>query len=290
MTSGAPQTCYEGECVENFQFYLQHSGEHQAVIDSLQNFLPQEFQRIAKEKEKLDILGVGSGGGQLDVHMLTLLQAAAPATPLAVDIVDGSSELTDNFKDLVAKSPHLKDIPFAWHITPSEEYMKQETPKTGRKKFDFIHMIQMIYYVDNLDETIKFYHSLLKDNGMLMIIVDMDNGGWDILWKTHSEELCDDLIKEARSSGKVMASLEGLGLKYEEHLIPNRFDITPCFDPTNVNGQDLLNCLTEKDDFNQSFSPEIRAGILDVLRNKSSTVEDGKVTFNSNLSCIVVHT
>ena len=32
---------------------------------------------------------------------------------------------------------------------------------------------QMIYYVDNLTDTIKFYHSLLKDNGRLMIIVEM---------------------------------------------------------------------------------------------------------------------
>lgn len=31
---------------------------------------------------------------------------------------------------------------------------------------------QMIYYVDSLDETIKFYHSLLKNNGRLMIIVE----------------------------------------------------------------------------------------------------------------------
>lgn len=31
-------------------------------------------------------------------------------------------------------------------------------------------LCQMIYYVDNLSTTIKFYHSLLKNNGRLMII------------------------------------------------------------------------------------------------------------------------
>lgn len=30
----------------------------------------------------------------------------------------------------------------------------------------------MIYYVENLCETISFYHSLLKANGRLMIIVE----------------------------------------------------------------------------------------------------------------------
>lgn len=31
---------------------------------------------------------------------------------------------------------------------------------------------QMIYYVDALTNTIKFYHSLLKKNGTFMIIVE----------------------------------------------------------------------------------------------------------------------
>lgn len=30
----------------------------------------------------------------------------------------------------------------------------------------------MLYYVDNLAETIKFYHSLLKNNGRLIIIIE----------------------------------------------------------------------------------------------------------------------
>lgn len=30
----------------------------------------------------------------------------------------------------------------------------------------------MMYYVDNLEETVKFYHSLLKKNGRLMIIIE----------------------------------------------------------------------------------------------------------------------
>lgn len=31
----------------------------------------------------------------------------------------------------------------------------------------------MIYYVDSLNDTIKFYHSLLKNNGTLMIIIEI---------------------------------------------------------------------------------------------------------------------
>lgn len=32
--------------------------------------------------------------------------------------------------------------------------------------------LKMIYYVDDFAETVKFYHSLLKENGRLMIVLE----------------------------------------------------------------------------------------------------------------------
>ncbi|XP_069554758.1 histamine N-methyltransferase-like [Brachyistius frenatus] len=289
MAAEAKHTCYEGCSVQSFQFYLEHSGEHKAILECVHNILPGEFQRIAASKSSLDVLGVGSGGGEMDIQMLSLLQSSFPAVPITADVVEGSSQLTDNFKVLVAKTADLQKIPFSWHIMHSGDYEKQEKAKGDMKKFDFIHMIQMIYYVDNLAETAKFYQSLLKNNGRLMIIVEAANGGWDTLWKAYKKELCVHAIAEYRSSGEVVACLKSLGLKYEEHVIPNSFDITECFNPSSVIGGRLLNFMTARDHFYQSFIPEIRAGMLDLLRNKCSVEKDGKVLFNSNLSCILVH-
>ncbi|KAM6955429.1 histamine N-methyltransferase A-like [Lycodopsis pacificus] len=282
-------TCYDGTCAQSFQFYLQHSGEHKAILQSLHNILPGEFKRIGVDQSSLDVLGVGSGGGEVDVEILTLLQSTFPAVPITTDIVEGSTQLTDNFKALVAKTPNLQKIPFAWHLMSSENYETQVKAKGDMKKFDFIQMIQMLYYVDNLADTITFYQSLLKNNGRLMIIVEAANSGWDILWKTYKKELAVDAITDYRSSAEVLACLKSLGLKYEEHATPNTFDITECFNPSSQTGKSLLNFMTAKNNFDESLTPEIRAGILDLLRNKCSTEKDGRVIFNSNLTCILVH-
>ncbi|KAM3607901.1 uncharacterized protein V6R79_015940 [Siganus canaliculatus] len=289
MATEAKHSCYEGSTVQSFQFYLEHSGEHQAMLKCLNSTLPGEFKRIGADKSSLDVLGVGSGEGQIDVQMLTMLQTIFPDVPITAHIVEGSSQLSDNFKALVAKTPNLKNIPFVWHIMHSEEYEKQVKAKGDIKKFDFIHMIQMIYYVENLASTIKFYHSLLKNNGRLMIIIEAANGGWDTLWKTYKKELCVNAVTEYRSSAEVIACLKSQGLKYEEHTISSSYDITECFDPSSPTGRHHLNFFTATDDFYQSFTPEIRAGILDLLRNKCSTEKDGKVLFNNNLRCILVH-
>lgn len=45
MAAEAKQTCYEGSAVQSFQFFLQHSGEHEAVLQRLEHFLPGEFKR-----------------------------------------------------------------------------------------------------------------------------------------------------------------------------------------------------------------------------------------------------
>lgn len=289
MAGERKDTCYDGSCVQSFQFYLEKSGEHKAILQCVHDILPGEFKRIGAGKSSLDVLGVGSGGGEVDVQMLSLLQSTLPAVPITADIVEGSSKLTDNFKALVAKTTDLQKIPFAWHIMNSGDYEKQVKAKGDMKRFDFIHMIQLIYYVDNLSNTIKFFHRLLKNNGRLMIIVEAADSGWDILWKTYKKELCVDTITEYRSSKEVIACLKSLGLKYEEHSIHNTFDIAECFDPNSKTGERLLDFMTARDHFYQSFTPEIRAGMLDLLRNKCSTEKDGRVFFNSTLTCILVH-
>lgn len=40
MAAETKQTCYEGGSVQSFQFYLEHSGEHEAILKSVRAVLP----------------------------------------------------------------------------------------------------------------------------------------------------------------------------------------------------------------------------------------------------------
>ncbi|XP_051937496.1 histamine N-methyltransferase-like isoform X1 [Hippocampus zosterae] len=285
MEARTKSTIFEGSAARVFQFYLQNSDEHTAVVRFLEDHLPAEFKRMAADKNELAVLGVGSGGGEVDVQILSLLQSTFSTLPITADIVEGSVELLANFKALVRKTESLQKIPFTWHVMSSEDYIKQIN---GLKTYDFIHLIQMIYYVDDLTESIKFYHSILKKNGSLVIIIEKTGRSWDTLWRT-SEELEDNETPRYRSSEDVLASLKTLGLKYEEYSIPNTFDITECFDPNSTIGQGLLCYLTSTPDFYKSFTPQIRSDILKLIRSKCSTEKDGKILFDNCLSCVFVH-
>lgn len=118
---------------------------------------------------------------------------------------------------------------------------------------------------------------------------EIEKGGWDTLWKTYKKELCVGAIIQYRSSEDIIACTKSLGLKYEELPVPNQFDISDCFDPSSKTGECLLNFMTAKDNFYESLTPEIRSGMLDLLRHKCSVEKDGRVMFNSKLSCILIH-
>ncbi|XP_029575562.1 histamine N-methyltransferase-like isoform X3 [Salmo trutta] len=102
---------YEGHYVQGFQFYLKHSEEPKDGLVYVDKVLPGEFTRIGEGKSKMDVLGVVSGGGEMDAHIL----------PLTADIVEPSIQLTDNFKALVEKTPSLQKIPFSWHTVTCGE-------------------------------------------------------------------------------------------------------------------------------------------------------------------------
>ncbi|XP_055727946.1 histamine N-methyltransferase-like isoform X2 [Salvelinus fontinalis] len=244
---------YEGRYVQGFQFYLKHSEEHKAIREFVDKVLPGEFTRIGEGKSKMDVLGVGSGGA------------------------------------LVKKTPSLQKIPFSWHTMTCGEYEKQVKDKREIKRFDFIHMIQMLYYVDDYPGTIKFFHNLLKENSKLLIVHEAAGSGWETLWKTHRKELCTKSVSDYLSAGDIKVHLERLGLKYDEHLIPNTMDITDCFTNGDEMGELLLDFMTDQDHFHQSLTPDLRASILDLLRNRCSTEKEGRILFDCSFSCLLVY-
>ncbi|CAL8320416.1 unnamed protein product [Merluccius merluccius] len=194
--------------------------------------------------------------------------------------------LPEEFK----RTSSLQNVPFEWHTLTSAEYEKKVTMNKAIKKFDLIHMIQMLYYVDDYTATIKFFHSLLKSNGKILIVHEAANSGWDILWKSYRKTLCKDVsISDYLSAGDIKVHIDNLGLKYDEFVVPHSYDITDCFNPDSEVGELLLDYMTEQEHFHQSLTPEVRKGILDLLRNKCSTEKDGRVMFNSDLSCILVY-
>lgn len=56
MAAETKQTCYEGSSVDSFQFYLKHSGEHEAMLQSVHNILPGLMKRYKRETQEVQLV------------------------------------------------------------------------------------------------------------------------------------------------------------------------------------------------------------------------------------------
>ncbi|XP_036397321.1 histamine N-methyltransferase [Megalops cyprinoides] len=272
-----------------FQLFLERSSEHQCMLDFIHGILPDILASIGEGKSTLNVMGVGSGAGEIDLEMLNQLRLKHPGVKVDNEVVEPSTDMLYNYKMLVSKTPNLEHINFTWNKMTASEFEKHWREKNITKKMDFIHMIQMLYYVADPDATVSFFRSLLNKNGKLLIILVSGESGWGKLWRTYRAQLCFTDISQCVTTEDIKSFLDAKGIKYKNYLLPSQMDITECFTEGNEKGELLLDFLTEVLDFSKMAPPALRAGVLDLLRQPvCSTEVDGKVIFNNNLEVIVL--
>ncbi|XP_029315245.1 histamine N-methyltransferase-like [Cottoperca gobio] len=274
---------------KSFQLFLECSSEHQCMRDFIHNMLPDILASIGDGKSHLNVIGVGSGAGEIDLEMLSKLRLKHPGVTVDNEVVEPSSTQLHNYRVLVSQKPGLDYIKFNWNEMTSSEFEEHWRVNKMTKKADFIHMIQMLYYVKDPGATINFFQSLLNKNGKLLIILVSGESGWGKLWRTYRNQLCSTDISQCVTTGDIKSFLDSKGQSYQSYELPSQMDITECFTEGDEKGELLLDFLTEVLDFSKTASPELKAGVLKLLRHPDCSVEsNGKVIFNNNLGVILI--
>ncbi|XP_074550935.1 histamine N-methyltransferase-like [Halichoeres trimaculatus] len=275
---------------KSFQLFLERSSEHQCMRDFIHNILPDVLDSIGEGKSHLNVIGVGSGAGEIDLEMLSKLHQKYPGVTVDNEVVEPSSQQLHNYKVLVSETAGLEYVNFTWHKMTSSEFELYLKREKRVKKADFIHMIQMLYYVKDPEATISFFQGLLDKNGKLLIILVSGESGWGKLWRTYRNELCNTEISQCVTTGDIKSFLDSRGIRYQNYTLPSQMDITECFSEGDEKGELLLDFLTEVLDFSKTASPELKAGVMEILRHPDCSVESsGKIIFNNNLEVIVLN-
>ncbi|XP_043929604.1 histamine N-methyltransferase-like [Protopterus annectens] len=238
----------------------------------------------------VNVLGIGSGTGEMDLQMLCKIQEKHPGVHINIDIVEPSADHIALFKDHVKKSQNLENVTFNWHQMTSLEFEKQIKEKHEEKTWDFIHMIEVLYYINNFEETIQFFHQHLEENGKMLIILISGNSGWAYLRKKYETSLpINNDIMKALTTHQVKDVLEKIGLKCQHYDLPSVTDITKCFTSGSQQGELLLDFVTHASNFSKTAPPDYKAEIMQFLQQpECSTIKDNQILFNSDLGAIIV--
>ncbi|NXX91063.1 HNMT methyltransferase, partial [Centropus bengalensis] len=275
--------------LQSFRLFLKNSTEHQCMQEFVERQLPALIASIGNGKPAINILSVGGGAGEIDLLILSKVQAKYPGITINNDVIEPSADQILKYKDRVAKTSNLEKVKFTWHEETAYEYESRMTAEKKSKKWDFIHMIQMLYYVKDVPATIQYFHSLLDAQAKLLIILVSGMSGWETLWKKYGSSFPLDDLCSYISSTNLKRILDAAGLKYQLYELPSYMDITSCFIEGNKDGELLLDFLTETREFSKTAPPELKRQVMEELRKpECSEKRDGKVLFNNNLSVIVI--
>uniref|UniRef100_UPI00398EB50E histamine N-methyltransferase-like n=1 Tax=Pristiophorus japonicus TaxID=55135 RepID=UPI00398EB50E len=271
--------------LKTFNLFLDCSTEHMCMQKFIDEKLPDVVASIGKEgSSSLNILGVGSGSGKIDFEILGKIQSKHPGLLIDNEVVEPNPEQISSYKALVKEKSQSLNISFTWNQMTSKEYEKKAKERNEIKKFDFIHMIQMLYFVESVHDSIKYFHSLLEPNGKLLIIIVSDYSGLHALWKTFGSRFTDNcLFLDVRKI------LDDVRMKYKIYELSSDLDITECFIEGNENGELLLDFLTQIINFRKTAPADLKAEVLQYLRQpQCSREENGTIMFNNNMQVIVV--
>ncbi|NWR70897.1 HNMTL methyltransferase, partial [Centropus unirufus] len=278
------------EYVEAFKSFLDHSTEHQCMDEFNKEEMPNIMARSTvlhvNGSFPLAVLFTGLGA---DLKMIRILQAAHPGVFIDNEIVEPNPQHVAAYKELINQAPDLQNVSFIWHQLTSSEYEQQVKEEGTHKKFDFIHMIQMLYRVEDIPNTIKFFHSRLDHHGKLLIIILSDSSGWASLWKKYRHCLPSTDSGHYITSNGIMDILKRLGFQYRVFEFPSGWDITECFIEGDPVGGLMMDFLTGTKNFLGMAPLGLRQGLQEALcQPECSSKKDGRIIFSNNLSMIVV--
>ncbi|NWI92517.1 HNMTL methyltransferase, partial [Pitta sordida] len=280
------------EYVEAFKSFLDHSTEHQCMDQFNKEQMPNIMAGHGlwfHRAPRISLVDEYINGSEQDLKMIRILQAVHPGVLIGNEIVEPNPQHVAAYKELVNQAPDLQNVSFIWHQLTSSEYQEQVKAKGTQKKFDFIHMIQMLYRVEDIPNTIKFFHSCLNLHGKLLIIILSDSSGWASLWKKYRDCLPSTDRGHYVTSSGITDVLKRLGVEYRVYEFPSGWDITECFIEGDAVGGLMMDFLTGTKNFLGTAPAALRRRLQEALcQPECSSTKDGRIIFSNNLSMIVV--
>nr|XP_006813505.1 PREDICTED: histamine N-methyltransferase-like [Saccoglossus kowalevskii] len=230
------------------------------------------------------VLSIGGGSGEVDRMMLQQLQGMF--SNIKYSVVEPSLQEIEKFRNLVEGDTHLLKTAFDWHMKTFDEFI--ECMKVSpRDSFNFIHIIEAIYYMP-YDGAIQEMYNILALGGILLIIVTADGSGYHNLWKRHRSILQDDRMNFI-TSADVKKELRMKNIPFMSIRDESRVDISEVFVDNSDVGDRILDFLTHICNFRQTVPKNIRDDLIQLLKSEQCCETlDGRKMFNNSSDAIIV--
>ncbi|XP_072014008.1 histamine N-methyltransferase-like isoform X3 [Amphiura filiformis] len=240
------------------------------------------------EEQPLRTLGVGSGSGELESHILKQLLQKFPR--IDNHVVEPSAELSGKYKEYVsANTADLKGIDYHWEQLLLEEYQQKREKDGDTSKFHFISAVHSLYYFNDLGKWLDYLYGLLDEGGLLVVMLTSDNSSLARTWKAFPDLGHSDKFPfSGATSAHISSHFDKHGIPYQDINLDVPYDMTKVFatEPSEESYL-LVDFVTHTINFRQNASPELNAKMMAFLR--SDFKQDGdRFFYNGDWGVTVV--
>ncbi|XP_070546776.1 histamine N-methyltransferase-like [Ptychodera flava] len=273
--------------LEVLREFIQQSDERQVIINWLKNALTQ-FVEAARKHEEVRVLGIGSGSGEVD--RCVLHQLVSKYSRVYNRVIEPDKMQINSYRKLIRSDSELASVEFDFRQQTSDQYLESSCNNKSSSRFDIIHMIQVLYYVDDIENTIlQLYDTHLNENGVMIIIHVSGSRAWYRFNKRYENTL--PVFRHDNSTGlDIEAVLEKHHIKYQRTILPSYLIIDECFNKDSQVGRLVFDYITETNHTVDTAPNDLLQDLMQYLKSPDcSYLREDRRVFENDLDVFWIH-
>ena len=251
-----------------------------------------------QQRSSFNILSVGGGTGEMDMKIMKIIEKELQKSDQGrhMKIFNRAIEPNEYSCGLYKAAIENLQSPLNSECTEFEicqqtfqEYKESQQRQEDTVKFDMVHFIHSIYYVDIKEALMHCFEKELSERGVLVCLI----AGHDLIyWVTlrqnsqwHGREKDSEKYETAE---EIINIAKSNGWKYEIYSQEYAIDVTDVFDEKSNEGNLLLDFLTHTVNFRETADQQLVEETLALIK-EVTTVKDGKRFGDKKESLIIIY-
>nr|XP_054760560.1 histamine N-methyltransferase-like [Lytechinus pictus] len=244
------------------------------VAQHFDNIVLKKMTDVFQAEDQFNLLGVGVGEGHCEFHFLKRLGSHFRSIKNVA--VEPNESLFKVFKAETQSwsSDTESNCESHYFVGPLTQFF-DESPLVDRK-YNLISAVHSLYYTGDLEATFIRLMSMLKDDGVMVIVL----AGPNLIYRTHHRNPwlpAFDRYSATPESLKVVQLAEREGYKVTEFELNTKWDVTALFEEKSELGDKLVDFLTMTAYFRKTAPAGKLEEFMRLWRESCSEGENGRL-------------
>ena len=242
-----------------------------------------------QQRSSFNILSVGGGTGEMDMEIMKITAKELQKSDQGRHMKIFNRAIEPNEYSCSLYKAAIENLPSPLNSECTEFEICQQTFQAYKEsqqrlddavKFDMVHFIHSIYYVDIKEALMHCFEKELSERGVLVCLI----AGHDLIyWVTLRQN-----NRKYETAEEIINIVKSNGWKHEIYSQEYAIDVTDVFDEKSTEGNLLLDFLTHTVNFRETADKQLVEETLALIK-ELTTIKDGKRFGDKKESLIIIY-